>query len=93
MERKPLDEKTTELMDSLFNGWLAQNQMLSKGGTIYQADQHGHIKKDPQGKMMVVGPGVLKQKMMSQDGGFESYVRKQNKLIKIKIEWHPFPKQ
>ena len=88
---KPLDDKAAAAMDKIFNAWLAQNNMISKGGIIYEAGNDGQIKKDAQGNLVNMDPEIIKKKIMSPENGFESFVRKYNKSLEITMRLHPFP--
>lgn len=78
-------------MDTLFNAWLAQSNMVSKDGFIYQGTGDGNIKLDQQGNPMVVPAETLK-KMLSGDG-FPAYVKKHNPGVELVMKEHPSEKQ
>src|SRR3990167_3412585 len=43
---KPLSPELLDFCDKLFNSWLAENNLLSKGGKIYEVSDKGIIRKD-----------------------------------------------
>lgn len=45
----PVDEKTSKAMDLLFNSYLSESNLVCKGSILFEADEHGNIKKDPAG--------------------------------------------
>lgn len=76
-----------DAMDKLFNAWLAENNMISKSGTIYKGTKSGEIQKDANGEMVKADPQDLKATI----DGFERYVQRTNKSAQITIEEQPYP--
>jgi hypothetical protein len=68
---EPLDESSVAAMDKLFNAMLAEHQMISKGGTIYQGTKNGEIETDKNGELKKADPQEVKAKIE----GFEQYVQ------------------
>lgn len=83
-----LDKKTESAMDKLFNAWLAENNMISKGGVIYEGTKDtaakDHIKQDNEGNPVRADAKLLREKI--NDGSFEQYVQKKNKDAHITIK-------
>ncbi len=90
---KPLDNEMVSAMDILFNAWLAENNMISKGGVIYEGTKNGQMKQDEQGQPIRANAKMLREKISSNDGGFEQYVHKNNKSVELMIQQQPYPEQ
>lgn len=86
-----LDKETIEGLDNLFNAWLIENHMLSKGGVIYEGTAEGQIKEDNNGNPVRVNPETLRSKINNSVDGFAQYVQQQNPSIRITLEEQPFP--
>lgn len=86
-----LDSKATNALDKLFNAWLALNDIVSKGGSLYQADNKGHILADAQGKEKLVDPVSFKSLIDDPARGFKFYADK--KGVPMDTEKKEFPKK
>lgn len=74
-EGAPLDEETLAVIDKLFNAWLAQDELVSKGGVIYEGTTEGDPKTDAQGNPIRANATELRQKIPEE---FNSYAKKYN---------------
>ena len=90
---QPLGEDLVKAMDKLFNAWLAENKLISKGGVIYEGTEDGQLKIDKQGNPVRANAEALREKIASQTDGFEQYVQKHNKSVQIEIQPQPYPQQ
>ncbi len=86
-----LSKETVDALDKLFNAWLAENYMISKGGVIYEGTKDGRIKQDEKGEKVRANPETLRNKISNKDAGFAHYVQKHNKSIHITVQEQPFP--
>ena len=89
----PLDEKSVLAMDKLFNSWLAENNMISKDGSIYQGTAEGQIKQDDRGNPVLVEPETLRDALGSQEDGFEQTVQKKNSSVEVIVQQQKYPEQ
>lgn len=88
-----LPEDTVAAMDKLFNAWLAENNMISKGGVIYEATEDGQIKTDANGNPVRADAQALREKIRSNAGGFQQYLEKNHAPVKVDIQQQPYPEQ
>lgn len=99
---KPLDNKTVDSLDKLFNSWLATMKfesndgatynLISKDGAIFKATK-ATIWLDNQGEPVRVDPEEFKSLLDRKNNGLEAYIQEQNKDIGITIQQHEFPEQ
>lgn len=87
----PLPDEVVAELDTLFSSWLSENNMISKGGVIYQADENGQIKKDAKGNPAVVDVDKLRERISNNADGFERYVEKNSKTIQLKAQEQAYP--
>lgn len=80
----PLDANSVKAMDNLFNAWLAENNMISKDGVLYQCDENGN-------KGKVANAAQVKELIGDAEKGFASYLDK--KGIHLSSEQHEYPTQ
>lgn len=90
---KALDELTNAELDKLFNAWLAENNMISKGGVIYEADEAGEIKYDKAGNPQKADPDELKQKVHDKSSGFKRFVHERDEDVELNVREHAYPKE
>ena len=97
---EPLDPKTVDAMDSLFNAWLAEKMMICKDGVIYEGvyDKEGQLKikqdaSDNPGSEGVRANAVNLRQMITSADGFQQYVHQHNKSAKIVIQERDYPGQ
>ncbi len=90
---KSLGGDLVAAMDKLFNAWLADNNMLSKGGVIFEGTKDGQIKQDGQGNPVKADAENLREKIVNKEDGFEPYVQKHSKSTQITIQQQPYPTQ
>lgn len=88
-EGNVLDEEKVQVMDTLFNAWLADNNMLSKGGVIYQATAQGDIAQDKKGNALVA-PAEQLRTLLDKTNGFGEFVQKNNKEVQVAVRLHPY---
>jgi len=86
---KPLDAKTLEFFDKLFNAWLADKGIVSKDSILYEANEYGEIKTDLQGQQIRAQTDEIKQLISDKEVGFEKYL--ENKGIEISSQQHVYP--
>ncbi len=92
VEPKPLSDEIVAAMDKLFNAWLAENSLISKGGVIYEGDKNGNIKQNKQNEPIKADPIMLRQKINSNDAdGFAHYVQHHNKAVHLTIRLQEYP--
>jgi hypothetical protein len=85
---KALDSKTVDLLDKLFNSWLAENEVVSKGSTLHECDENGQVKEqDPAEKQKMVEK--IKELITNNQEGFAKYLK--DKGIPITIQQHKYP--
>ncbi|WP_019215970.1 hypothetical protein [Legionella tunisiensis] len=69
------DRETIEVVDNLFNTWLASHHYRSDDSVIYKIDENGGFTVGKNGKVRAEG-GELSE-LMEGDNGFESYMQDQ----------------
>ena len=84
---KPLDANAVASLDILFNAWLAEHNIISKNGTLFQANPDGEIQVDANGKEIKANSNLVKQ--LIAEKSFSDYAAK--KGVKLVSEEHPFP--
>lgn len=84
-----LEGDELQAMDTLFNAWLAENDMLSKGGVIYQATAHGDIAQDKKGNALIV-PAEKLRTLLDKTTEFADFVQKNNKGVQVAVRVHPY---
>lgn len=88
-EGNALDGDELQAMDTLFNAWLADNGMLSKGGVIYQATASGDIAQDKKGNELLV-PAEKLRTLLDKTTEYADFVQKNNKAVQVLVRVHPF---
>ncbi|WP_133128650.1 hypothetical protein [Legionella nagasakiensis] len=88
-----LDAETVEALDKLFNAWLVENNMMSKGGVIYEMDEKGNVKKDTAGNPVKADAEKLKELIQDTHRGFEAYVHNKNDDVMVSTRQHAYPEQ
>ena len=79
----PLEDDAVNAMDILFNAWLAQNQMFSKGGIIYEGTPATENPKR-------VNADTLRNKLGDSETGFGKFA--DHKSIQLTSHAHEYPK-
>lgn len=91
---KALDDSTNAELDTLFNAWLAENNMISKGGVIYESDEAGEIKYDKgEGAPKKADADELKRQIYDKSSGFERFVHERKEDIEFTVREHAYPKE
>ncbi len=78
-----------EDLDTQFNVMLAEKNMLSQGGVIYQATADGEIKLDAKNNPQKASPAVVREMLSGSD--FERSLQKVKPDVKIEIRLHDYP--
>lgn len=78
-------------LDKLFNAWLAENNYLSKGSVIYQANEHGEIVKDKAGNPLRADSEKVLQLMNDDKKGFGKFLG--DRGLEIVVQQHQYPEQ
>ena len=91
VDGKPLDPALLDSCDKLFNAWLAENNLLSKQGDIYEITDDGKIRLDENGLPVKADPAKFKQLFTDPAKGFQAYLAK--KSIQLTIQEHPYPEE
>lgn len=86
IDGNPPPESTVNSMDTLFNAWLADNDMISRDGIIYEADEQGHIKKDETQGEVKAKADKIKQIIEK----LPAYVKNNNQSVEMEMKKHPF---
>jgi hypothetical protein len=76
---RPMDEESVQNMDKLFNAWLAENNKISKGSTLYESDERGQILRNAQGENIKADSQEIKQMIVDESKGFSQFLRQFNK--------------
>lgn len=85
---KALDSKLVDLLDKLFNSWLAENEVVSKGSTLHECDANGDIKEQDQAQKIKTVEKI-KELISNNQEGFGKYLK--DKGIPITIQQHKYP--
>ncbi|STX50237.1 Dot/Icm secretion system substrate [Legionella busanensis] len=99
LNEKPLDAKTATAMDTLFNSWLAENEMVSQDSVIYEADRNGRIKEDKNGQPTKANAERVRQLIADRDNGFAPFLNDKFKAhtphqnLKASVQQHAYPEQ
>jgi len=86
-EGKALDAKLIDSMDKLFNAWLAENNIVNKGSTLFDANDKGDIRVDE--KKQQVKTGAQRIRDLISGKGFEAFLYK--KGVQITSQLHSYP--
>lgn len=86
-----LDEVTAKTLDKLFNAWLAEKGMITKNGTIYEADKNGQIIQE-KGQNKKADAEKIRELIIDKQNGFSEYVREKNASTIIEPVAHEHPK-
>jgi hypothetical protein len=84
----PTDKATAAALDRIFNYCLANEGMISKGGVIYNANEHGEIQKDEAGNPVRANAEKIK-KLINE--GLPKYLGE--KGIKITTQEKDYPEK
>lgn len=85
---KPLTGAMAEVMDKLFNAWLAEKKLICKGSVIYESNEHGEIRKDANGNDVKAQAEKVKALINDPDIGFQKHL--QNKGVQFVSKEHPY---
>lgn len=87
----PLDPELLDPCDKLFNAWLAENNLLSKHGQIYETMDNGEIRKDAKGMPITADPDKIRTLLNNPAKSFQVYLGK--KTIALITQEHPYPEE
>ncbi|MGQ3889227.1 hypothetical protein ACQUW5_09375 [Legionella sp. CNM-1927-20] len=95
---EPLDPEAATAIDTLFNGWLAENEMVSKDSVIYESDSDGRIKENKNGQSTKANAERVKQLIVDRDNGFAPYLDDKFKNhttheVTASVQQHAYPEQ
>lgn len=90
-EGVPLNNELLIALDRLFNAWLAEKGMISKGSVIYQCDENGEIKKSSTGEPLTVQADRIRQLIEDETQGFGTYMLEKGKPVTV--VQHQYPEQ
>jgi hypothetical protein len=83
------DHAAVAAFDTTFNAWLAENNVRSSKGILYETTPTGKIKEDAQGKQIKVNPEEMKNLITDPEKGFAKYM--EEKRIKVVCLEEEFP--
>jgi hypothetical protein len=83
-----LEDDELNAIDTLFNAWLAENNMISKGGVIYAGTAKGDILEDKKGNPVAVPAEKLRA--MLDAGDFSQFVQKNNPAVQVNVRLHAY---
>jgi hypothetical protein len=86
-DNKPLNEASANSMDILFNAYLAHNNIISKSGILYKADDNGDVQFSVSGEPLHAD--VERVKGMLNEKSFDKFLAQ--KGLKLTSQEHPFP--
>lgn len=86
VEGKPVDPEINAAMDKLFNAYLADNNIISKGSILYEATNDGEVKKDMDGNPVKANVEKIKKIITA---GFEKYLEKKEVAATIQSRDYP----
>lgn len=89
VDGKMLENEELETMDTLFNAWLADNEMISQGGVIYAGTAQGGIQQDKKGNPIIVPADKLRT-MLEKTDAFSQFVQKHNPSAEVKVRMHEY---
>lgn len=78
-----------DAMDTLFNAWLAQHDVICKGSVLYEATEDGEIKKDAGGDPVKADPEKIRQLISDRQEGFAHYME-DNHLKSATVVQHDY---
>jgi len=84
VNNKPAGPEETKLFDSSFHGWLAAEGLLCRT-RIYEATDHGKIKKDENDQPILADLERLKTDLEAEEGGLKSYFDKHAYGFKVDL--------
>lgn len=90
-EGEAVEPAVAEMMDELFNSWLAENKMISKGGVIYEVTEDGQVKKDAKGNDINADAEKLRERISSPTDGFERFVARKSEALRVTAREQAYP--
>lgn len=88
-----LSNEESGALDKLFNAWLAEKNMITKDGIIYEATDDGKIKQDAKGQDKRADADRLRQLITDKKEGFNQYIQSKNSAISINAVRHDHPEK
>ncbi len=86
-----VDSENPNDLDNLLNGWLAENDIISKDGSLYEKGEDGKIKTDDNGEPIRADADEVKDLINDSENGFDAYMER--KGFHSSVQKHEFPKQ
>lgn len=86
-----LSGPSVDSLDKLFNAWLAENNYLSKGSVIYQANEHGEVVKDKAGNPLRADAEAIVQLTRDEKKGFGKFLN--DRGLEVVVQQHHYPEQ
>lgn len=83
------DPVILEMLDKLFNAWLAENNIVSKASALYEANAKGEITHDANGEVKVNSEHI-KQLMNDPEKGLVKYAQEKDFALTIDTN-HAYP--
>ncbi|WP_131782197.1 hypothetical protein [Legionella gresilensis] len=99
LNEQPLDTTAATAIDTLFNSWLAENEMVSRDSVIYESDRNGDIKIDENGQLTKANAQRVRELIADRDNGFAHYLNEKFKNhtphqdLKASVQPHAYPEQ
>ncbi|MBL7481340.1 hypothetical protein [Legionella bononiensis] len=87
----PLSSEQIGALDVLLNAWFSQQNNVSKGSKIYEADTNGEVITDANGKPVTADPEELIAKISDPESGCESFM--EEKGIPVVVQLHEYPEE
>ena len=78
-------QDSVDAMDSLINSWLSENGIINIDGYLYDSDEKGEAKKDPNGEKKPVSVQDFNAKLSSKDRGLSKYLEVHAKSASVKV--------
>jgi hypothetical protein len=95
---EPLNPDAATAVDTLFNDWLAENEMVSQDSVIYESDKEGRIKENKNGQSTRANAQRVRELIADRDKGFTSYLNDKFKNhtahdLSASVQQHTYPSQ
>ncbi|CEG55778.1 hypothetical protein [Legionella fallonii] len=88
-----LDPKSLGSMDTLFNSYLAEHNMVSEGSVLYEATDQGKPKKDAQGVAIKADPQQVRDLINDPQQGYAKYLEGKGVNVTCQEQQYPSPQK
>lgn len=97
-DNQPATPEIAQVLDKLFNAWLAEHNLICKGSVIYEGTPEGDIQVDKAGNLIKANTERVRALIADKTQGFERYFAGfvnyfNNKNLSLAVQQHAYPQQ